>query len=442
MLRYGIVGGGLMGMTLAWRLAHAGERVTIFEAADQCGGLAAPWQLGSVIWDRHYHVTLYSDLALRELLDELELGGEMRWVATQTGFYANGTMYPFSGIPDYLKFPPLSPMEKARLGYTILTASRITDWRPLERLTAVEWLTRLSGASTVEKIWLPLLRAKLGPYATRASAAFIWAIIARMYAARRAGIKQERFGYVRGGYDRTLRRFEEKLREAGVEIRTSERTQSVEPAGSTIEIATGSGAMHFDRAIVTLAAPLAARICPSLTADERERCTGVEYQGIVCASLLLDEPLTPYYITNIADATIPFTAVIEMTALVDRRDFGNASLVYLPKYVAPLDPALRASDEELETLFLRGLARMHPSFDRSAVRAMRISRVPYVFPVPTLGYSGRLPPVRTQTPGLYLANSAHIVNGTLNVNETVKLANRVAETLLNQTAREPVAAAV
>lgn len=442
MLRYGIVGGGLMGMTLAWRLARAGASVTIVEAAEQCGGLAAPWQLGNIIWDSHYHVTLYSDLALRQLLDELSLGEELRWVTAQTGFYADGTMYPFSSVVDYARFAPLSQFEKARLGYTILMASRITDWRPLERVTAVEWLTRFSGASTVEKIWLPLLRAKLGPYATRASAAFIWAIIARMYSARRTGMKREMFGYVRGGYERTLRRFEEKLREMHVEIRTAERTLSVGPIEGGIEITTASGALRFDRAIVTLAAPLASRICPSLNPDERERCAAVEYQGIICASLLLSEPLTPYYITNIADATIPFTAVIEMTALVDRGDFGNASLVYLPKYVAPTDTALRASDAELETLFLDALARMHPNFDRRSVRALRISRVPCVFPVPTLGYSDRLPPVRTQTCGLYLAGSAHIVNGTLNVNETVKFANQVAQNLITESAREPLRVAV
>ena len=33
-----------------------------------------------------------------------------------------------------------------------------------------------------------------------------------------------------------------------------------------------------------------------------------------------------------------------------------------------------------------------------------------------------LPPMATSVPGLYVVNSAQIVNGTLNVNETVKLA--------------------
>ena len=33
MTRFGIVGGGMLGMTLAWDLAKAGHDVTIFEAA-------------------------------------------------------------------------------------------------------------------------------------------------------------------------------------------------------------------------------------------------------------------------------------------------------------------------------------------------------------------------------------------------------------------------
>ena len=47
-------------------------------------------------------------------------------------------------------------------------------------------------------------------------------------------------------------------------------------------------------------------------------------------------------------------------------------------------------------------------------------------PLPTLGYSSRVPPQDTSVPGLHLVNSAHIVNGTLNVNETVQLAERAA----------------
>jgi len=431
---YAIAGGGMLGMTLALRLRTAGHDVTIFESAPRCGGLAAPWRLGPVTWDRHYHVTLFSDTALRELLGELGLGDEFNWVTTKTGFFVGGNLYSFSHILDFLRFPPLSPIEKMRLGYTILAASRTTDWRALERVRAVDWLATLSGRSTVEKIWLPLLRAKLGTYAERASAAFIWAIIVRMYAARRTGAKRELFGYVNGGYDTIVRRFEERLTQLGVRIERSCRIDSVQQRGGRLAVLRGDREEHFDNVVMTLAAPLAARLCPQLSPRERDLCSGVEYQGIVCASILSDRAISPYYVTNITDSWVPFTAVIEMTALVNPSTFGGQSLIYLPKYAHPNDPIFALTDEECAASFLGALERMYPHFSREHVRAFRVSRVPYVMPVPTLNYSQRVPSLRTSIPGLYLAGSAQIINGTLNVNETVMLANRVSRALLAEDA--------
>ena len=40
--------------------------------------------------------------------------------------------------------------------------------------------------------------------------------------------------------------------------------------------------------------------------------------------------------------------------------------------------------------------------------------------------------MRTSVDGLYVVNSTHIVNGTLNVNETVALAKRFAGELLDE----------
>jgi protoporphyrinogen oxidase len=437
--RWAIVGGGMLGMTLALRLTLAGKDVTIFESADRCGGLAAPWELGGIEWDRHYHVTLYSDLALRSLLEELGLSDCTRFVPARTGFYVDGNLYSFSDIRDFLRFPPLTIVQKARLAATILRASRITDPRPLERLTALEWLTRHSGKETVDKIWHPLLRAKLGANAEKASASFIWAIIARMYAARRTGLKRELFGYVEGGYATTLDRFETHLRSLGVRIVTGHPVERIARGSGGLLVVESRDDLRqaFDRVAVTLAAPLAGRICDGLTTGERARLNGVEYQGIVCASMLLDDPLASYYVTNITDTWVPFTAVIEMTALVDRAAFGGRSLIYLPKYVPSNDRAFDLTDAQIEALFTGALVRMYPSFKADRIAAFRISRVRYVLPITTLEYSSRLPSVRTSVPGLYTVNSAHIVNGTLNVNETVELANRTARDILENDAASP-----
>jgi phytoene dehydrogenase-like protein len=142
---WAIIGGGMLGMTLAHRLAQRGERVTLCEAAPQLGGLASAWRLGDVVWDRHYHVTLLSDTRLRALLDEIGLEKEMRWVETKTGFYAGGKLYSMSSSVEFLKFPPLSLWERLRLGGTIFLASKLRNWRRLEKIPVADWLKRWSG---------------------------------------------------------------------------------------------------------------------------------------------------------------------------------------------------------------------------------------------------------------------------------------------------------
>ncbi len=476
-----IVGSGFLGMTLALRLAESGASVTLIEGSDGIGGLAAAWEIGDVVWDKHYHVTLLSDKYTRKIVEELGLGDEYRWVETKTGFYSDGHLFSMSDSMEFLAFPPLNLLDKLRLGATIFYASRVKDWKRLETVTVEDWLTRLSGKRTFEKIWKPLLMAKLGEAYKETSAAFIWATIQRLYAARNSGLKKEMFGYVRGGYARVLKRFSEVLVEKGVDIRLNSRIEKIEklengkirvslpvsrrradakyhavpqktkygmmqtattiargfsggflsepdlPSNSGIKFNGNGIGDTFDKVILTCPSNIAAKIAPQFRENEKRGMENIRYQGIVCASVLMKCSLSNFYVTNITDEA-PFTGVIEMSALVDKQEFGRNALVYLPKYVAPTDELFEKTDEEIEKIFLGGLEKMYPHFSRKDVLAFKVSRVRQVFPLPVLNYSRDLPSMKTSVDGLHVVNSSHIVNGTLNVNETVQLAERFFET--------------
>lgn len=440
---WGIVGGGILGMALSKRLQSAGQRVTLLESAPQFGGLASTWQLGDITWDKHYHVILLSDSRVQELLADLGLIDQFVGVQTKTGFYTDGQLYSMSNSWEFLRFPPLDLLSKLRLGFTIFYASKIQNWKALEQIPVVDWLTRLSGRKTVEKIWLPLLRSKLGESYKVASAAFIWAIIARMYAARRSGLKKEMFGYVRGGYATILQRLVERLTELGVDIQTSARVRQIVQDGPEVRVQLADDtAILFDRVVVTAAALQAAQLLPGLTDAEQVRLRNITYQGIVCASVLMKNPLNQYYVTNITESWVPFTAVIEMSALVDRAELGGHCLTYLPKYVAPDDPIFDESDDSIRERFLSALERMYPHFQREDVLSFQVSRVRNVFAVSTLGYSDQVPPFATSLPGVFLVNSAQIVNGTLNVNETLQLAEQALPTLMESATRRTVPTAL
>jgi protoporphyrinogen oxidase len=423
----------MLGMTLALWLRDNGHRVTIVESAPELGGLASPWQIGDITWDRHYHVILNSDSHLLALLDRLDLSDELRWVETRTGVFAGGQLYSVSNSIEYLKFPPLRLVDKARLAWTILYASRLRDWRSLEQMGVEEWLRQHSGDRAFDSFWLPLLRSKLGDNYQKTSAAFIWTTIQRLYAARRSGLKREQFGYVVGGYSKIISRFIEVLHDRGVEIISSAKVEKITGSGQGVAVETSRGLFEFDRVVTTAASPLAATMIEGLTPDEIARMDGVEYQGIVCASMLADTPLGGFYVTNITDPA-PFTGVIEMSALVDRAELGGNHLIYLPRYTTGQDPTMQASDDEIRSQFVAAVARMYPGFTEGNVLAFRVSRVRHVLPVPTIGYSERVPDMTTSVPSVFAVNSSQILNGTLNVNETIQLAARALPVISGDTA--------
>ncbi len=452
-----VIGSGFLGLTLALRLAEQGNRVTVYESAPEIGGLASAWQIGDVVWDKHYHVTLLSDSFTRKIVEEIGLKDEFEWVETKTGFYTDGKLVSMSNTLEFLQFPPLGLIGKFRLGATIFYASKVKDWKSLEKIPVEDWLTKLSGKRTFEKMWKPLLKAKLGEAHRETSAAFIWATIQRMYAARNSGLKREMFGYVRGGYARILKKFAAHLKEKGVGIRLNSPVEKIEKssrekvkifitedteraelfrkksfygdAKKLSEISTrsvSSAAENFDKVILTCPSNIAAKICPQLTGTEKRKLEDIKYQGIVCASVLMKKSLSRFYVTNITDET-PFTGIIEMSALVDRKEFGGNALVYLPKYVAPDDELFEKSDAEIEEIFLNALEKMYPHFDAKDVVEFKISRVRNVFPIPTLNYSTNVPDVKTSLENIFIVNAAQITNGTLNVNETIQLAEKFAE---------------
>jgi protoporphyrinogen oxidase len=423
--RWLVVGGGMMGLKVARDLSHKGQQVTVCEAAPTLGGLTSAWKLGDVTWDRFYHVTLLSDTKLRDLLTELDLEKEIRWVETKTGFFSEGKLISMSNTAEFLRFPPLNLFQKLRLGGTIFYASRIKNWRRLEQITVEKWLRRWSGNVVFNKVWQPLLKAKLGEAYHDSSAAFIWAHTARMYKARRSGMKVEMFGYVPGGYARILDTLQDYLAKRGVSFLPGHPVERIEKlSDGKLQVAFANGKTEsFDNIVMTVPSPLIAKTCESiLTAEELKRLRGTRYLGVVCASLLLKKPISPYYVTNIIDTWVPLTAVIEMSTIVDpNKELGGNHLVYLPKYLPDDHPGHAISDEEYKETCLSTLEKMYPDFSRDNVVEFKVSRARYVAALQTIRYSERLPPVVTSVPGLYALNSAHILKGNLNVNETIDL---------------------
>lgn len=429
---WAIIGGGILGMTLALRLSEKGHKVTVFESAEKVGGLTGSWKMDGVVWDKFYHVILMSDLNTRKILKEIGLEKELNWVETKTGFYSDGKLYSMSNLIEFLKFPPIGLIDKFRLGLTIFAASKIKNWHHLESIPVADWLKKWSGKRVFEKIWLPLLKAKLGDNYKNTSAAFIWATIQRMYAARKSGLKKEMFGYVAGGYEKVNERFANHLCEKGIEIRYESKVNAVKKTAGNMEVITDDSTFIFDKVISTLSCNQSVKIAEGLTAVEIEKHNAVKYLGVICPSVLLKKSISPYYVTNITDSWPPFTGIIEMTALIDRKETKGFHLIYLPKYVNPDDELFTRNEKDLQGIFLGSLYKMYPQLSSDDVHFWGVSKARIVFALPTINYSKKLPQVTTSLENYYIINSAQIINGTLNVNETIQVAENKLKEILKE----------
>jgi protoporphyrinogen oxidase len=426
-MRIGIIGGGLMGLALAERLGSAGHRVTVYERAEQPGGLATWHDFGSFTWDRYYHVILPSDTELVGFLRRIGLGDGLRWRPTRTGFYVDRATHSLSSGLDFLRFPLLGFWSKFRLAATILYCSRIRDWKRLEGVTVEDFLVRHSGRATFEKMWKPLLLAKLGENYRRVSAVFIWTYVRRLFSARDAAAQKESLGYVTGGYRTVFARLLERIAAAGGEVRLNVEVAAVRARpGGGIDITAGGAIEAYDKVIFTgpvnvlraVADPALVQVPPQ---------GDVEYLGVVCAAVVTRKPFCPFYILNIADDRIPFTGVIGLSSLVDTGETAGLYLTYLPRYVLSDDPVLRRPDEALKAEFMEGFRRMFPEFPESEIERVVLNRAVKVQPLQVIGYSDRVQPPRTRHPDFYVVNSAQFANNTLNNNEVIRNVNAFLE---------------
>jgi len=416
-----IVGGGLMGLALAERLSGAGAAVEVLEAGPQLGGLTTHHDYGLFHWDRFYHVILPSDGHLLGLLRDLELGDEVRWSKTLTGYHVDGKAHSLSTPMELARFPLLGPVEKARLAWTILYCSRIRDWRRLERVSVEDFLVRLSGRRTFDKFWKPLLLAKMGEEFRRVSAVFIWTYVKRMFSARDASASNEQLGHVSGGYRTVFDRLTQRIERRGGTVRLEVPVASIQahPSGG-LTVVTPDGSRRYDRVIFTAPTEALERVVDPQLAQVRSGGSSVEYLGVVCAVVVSRNPLTPYYVLNVAEPRVPFTGVIGMSNVVDPSETAGYHLTYLPRYVPSLDPLFDVEDDEIRRRFLEGARIVLPDLDSAGIVEVHVNRAGRVQPLQVMGYSGMVPSIRTQHDRLFVLNTAQFVSNTLNNNEVVR----------------------
>lgn len=424
--RIAVVGAGILGTVLSLRLAQAGADVTLLDRAPTVGGLAGAIDFAGHRVDRFYHVIVPSDERMIALAGELGLSDQLSFSPVGVGFFVDGRMHPFNGIADFLRFPPLSPLTRARLAWFVVQCQLRRDYASLESVPLERWLTRHCGREVVRRIWRPLLDSRFDHSHGELPATYLWARTKRMRSARQGTGGGETMGCLTGGHERLVETVAARAARLGVDIQLGAGVERLvlDTDGAVSGVRVDGEELRFDLTIATLQPPALQRLLPDslqgLLAAYPKR-----FLGVVCLILKVRESVLPYYSVNICDPT-PITTVVETSHVVGTEHTDGLRLLYLPKYCEASAPEFSEDDRSIYDRFTAMLATLAPNFRHEDVVDWTVQRAPLVEPVHELGHKPRVAPVWPQVPGLALASASQVYPRLLNGESIVELAERVA----------------
>ena len=418
-MRLGVVGAGATGLTAAFDAVKAGHEVTVLEASDELGGLAAAIEVGGTPLERFYHHSFKTDRAMIELIHELGLGDKLRFHSPATGIYRNGRLHPFGSPLEMLRFPEFSLLDRLRFGASSAALKAVRDGSRFGEVRALDWMRRRAGRRVTETIWEPLLVGKFGDRAEDVSMAWLWA---------RIHYRTFELGYVHGGFEQVYRALLEAITARGGKVEFGKSVRSITRPAEQVQVRTGDGAGYeFDHLLVTVPQPVFARAADIASDDVLWRN---QYLGATCFVLECDRSVIPYYWLNINDTAFPFLAVVEHTNMVDRAEYGGRHIVYVGNYVPRDDWRFTTDPAELLERYVPWLRELNPDFDRSWILDWHFSRAGFAQPIVTPRYRSMIPGHRTSMPGVTLATMSQIYPQDRGQSYAVQMAHDVMRTLL------------
>lgn len=442
-MNIGIIGAGITGLTAAYDLTNRGHEVTIYEARSKAGGLASGF--GDPRWDwdleRFYHHWFASDEELISLIEEVGARDKLFFRRPTTTLYYQGELYPLDSpvpwlniipFPPFhravrvLQFSPIPFLDRLRAGLVGAYLTLIRDWRPLEQVTAHQWMRRTVGERAYNVLWRPLLISKFGEEHYReVNMAWMWA---RLYK-RTASL-----GYFEGGFQAFVDLLVEQVSEQGGSVRFNAEVHGVRSTdpGLRLTFQPGDPEMEHDAVIATVSPQTVLRITPELTDSYASKLRGLESMGAVALILALERSLTDghYWINLPKGADIPFMGLVEHTNYISADHYGGDHLVYCGDYLPPDHPYLSYDKKRLLEIYMPGLMRINPSFSEDWVRDSWMFTERYAQPVPKVDHSRHIPSLKTPLPGLWLATMSQVYPWDRGSNYAVEIGRRVARRVI------------
>ncbi len=430
-MRVGIIGAGFGGLAASYYLSKKGCEVLVFEAGDQPGGLAVGFKKKEWKWsiEKHYHHLFTNDYSILNLAQEI--GYPVVRIRPKTCSFVDGKIIQLDSVESLLRFPKLSFLEKLRMGAVLAFLKATPFWKPLERITAEEFIKRYMGEKAWKILWGPLFVGKFHEFSGKIPASWFWARIKK---------RTEFLVYPYGGFLAFAKAIEKSVKDYKGKFFYNTEVFSISLVRSSgkLVIKTPRGNFEFEKVICTLPTPLFLKITKGLSKEYVKSIVGLKGLGSVNLLLSLSKKFLEdgTYWLNITDSHFPFIAVIEHTNFIDKRYYNTEHLVYVGNYLPHHHIFFRKEANELLSDFYPYLKKINPKFEKSWVGSAFVFKAFFTQPIIPLNYSKKIPRFETPIKGLYLCNIQQVYPWDRGTNYAVENAKKVSELVLQGKIRE------
>jgi len=214
-MRVAVLGAGQAGLVAAHRLTKLGHETDVYERWPGLGGQAATIDTGDgVLLERYYHHLFTSDEEMHDLC--AEIGCELETWPSSVSIFRHGKLYPFNTPIDLLRYAPMSPLSRLRMGVGALyLQKRAHNVEPYEPITIRSWVERVMGKPAWEHVWGPLLWGKFREQADDISMSWLWAKLRNRRQVSGEEAKGERLVYPKGSFEAMFRCMRDLIEKRG-----------------------------------------------------------------------------------------------------------------------------------------------------------------------------------------------------------------------------------
>ncbi len=431
-LDIGIIGGGITGLSAAFDLLNAGHKVTIYEASDKTGGLAAGFQDENWEWplEHFYHHLFTSDRHIIGLVKELGMEDKLFFPRPVTSVIYDGQIVPFDSPLRWITFPGFNLLDVARFGLVSAFLRFSNPWKKLEQETADTWLRRYYGEKIYTTTWRPLLIGKFGPYYKQVNMAWMWA---------RLKVRSPRLGYFEGGFQAFVDTLTAAVKTRGGTVKLNCPVQKIEPQeNGRLRIQVNGHSISHDRCLATTSPALLQKLAPTMPGDYLGQLSKLKSMGAVVIVLALKQSLMdktywlnlPAETPDKAQSDFPFLALVEQTNYIDKKHYGGDHIIYCGDYVTPDHRYFDMDKEELVKHFASYLHKFNSGFKQDWIRKSWLFKAKYAQPVPALNHSKNIPAIQTPISNLFFASMSQVYPWDRGTNFAVEIGRLAAQKLL------------